>query len=181
MEKDTRTVIAMLRKYLSAHRVQAEGSSVLDIGADGEELQMLEILGFTNVTPSNIGGYKGHLALDAEAIALPDNSYDVVFAHAVIHHCQSPHKAILEMSRVARKHVVFIEPNESAFLRLLVKLRFSYPYEIAAVEGNNYKFGGVRNTPVPNFIFRWTTRELRKTIQAGFPERQWEVQGYPYW
>jgi SAM-dependent methyltransferase len=181
MEKDNRTVVNVLRKYLSVHAIRPGESSVLDIGADEEELEMLGILGFTHVTASNIGGYKGHIALDAEAIALDDNSYDVVFTHAVIHHCRSPHKAVLEMARVARRHVVFIEPNESAFLRLLVQLRFSYPYEIAAVEGNNYEFGGVRNTPVPNFIFRWGKRELRKTIHAGFPERQWRVEGYPYW
>ena len=39
-------------------------------------------------------------------------------------------------------------------------------YEHAAVFYNDCVFGGVKNTPIPNFIYRWTRRDIEKTIAA---------------
>jgi SAM-dependent methyltransferase len=121
------------------------------------------------------------LALDAENIALPDNSYPIVFAHAVLHHCRSPHKAIGEMVRVARQHVFFLEPNDSWALRMLVRLGYSFPYELAAVAAHEYLHGGMRDGPIPNYIYRWTGREVEKSVASYHPERQFLVRAHPYW
>jgi SAM-dependent methyltransferase len=178
--KDAKTVLMVLKKFIDRQSLDVSGS-VLAIGAGELDVSLLCNLGFNKVTTSNIEGSQTALALDAENIELPDNSYDVVFAHAVLHHCRSPHKAVTEMARIARKHILFIEPNESSFMRLLVKMGFSFPYELAAVWDHGYVAGGMRNGPIPNFIYRWNKNELQKTLASGMPERQWTVCGYPYW
>ncbi|HLJ42290.1 MAG TPA: methyltransferase domain-containing protein [Candidatus Acidoferrales bacterium] len=121
------------------------------------------------------------MVLDAENIALPDNSYPVVFAHAVLHHCRSPQKALGEMVRVSQKHVFFVEPNDSWALRMLVRLGFSFPYELAAVAAHEYTRGGMRNGPIPNYIYRWTGHEARKSVFAYHPELRLRVRAHPYW
>jgi hypothetical protein len=42
-------------------------------------------------------------------------------------------------------------------------------YEHAAVFYNDCKYGGVNNTDIPNYIYRWTEREIEKTIQSYAP------------
>ena len=54
-------------------------------------------------------------------------------------------------------------------MRLLESFRLTQVYEHAAVYFNECKYGGVNNTEIPNFVFRWTEREVEKTIQAYAP------------
>jgi hypothetical protein len=68
------------------------------------------------------------------------------------------------MYRVASKGIIVFEPRESLLVRLGVALKFGQDYEVAAVAGNNLQFGGVRNTAIPNFVYRWTEREVEKTV-----------------
>src|SRR5215469_3212513 len=178
--KDAKTVLLVLKNSIDRQSLDVSGS-VLAIGAGELDVSLLRSLGFSRVTTSNIEGSDTTFSLDAENIELPDNSYAVVIAHAVLHHCRSPHKAVTEMARIARKHILFIEPNESLLMRLLMKMGFSFPYELAAVWDNGYVAGGMRNGPIPNFIYRWNKNELRKTLASGMPERQWTVCAYPYW
>jgi len=42
-------------------------------------------------------------------------------------------------------------------------------YELTAVVGNDFAAGGVKNTSVPNYIYRWTEREVIKTIASYAP------------
>src|ERR1035437_1768982 len=94
---------------------------------------------------------------------IADGSYDLVLAHEVLHHCRSPHKALLEMLRVSRRHVIILEPNDSLLMHAFVKLRFSFPYELPAVISHNFQEGGVRNSCVPNYIFRWNERDMYRS------------------
>ena len=180
-------------RALSTVAAQADvpvSGSVLVIGGMQEDADVLYRFGFTDVTLSNIEGAPSDpaspgslpiLAIDAECISLPDGSYDMVFVHEAIHHCRSPQRALCEMLRVARRHVVMMEPNESTFMRLLCALRFSFPYEIFAVVDNDYNCGGVRNSEVPNFIFRWNRHEVYKTACSFLAEYKLEVYAHPYW
>ena len=54
-------------------------------------------------------------------------------------------------------------------MRLMERLGFAQVYEPTAVYMNDCKFGGVNNTEIPNFIYRWTEREVEKTIQSYSP------------
>jgi hypothetical protein len=176
--KDMTCLLGVLHSSFEACRVNRD-EPVLVLGGGQEDLEMLTACGFKQIVMSNIGS--SGLALDAEDIALPDNSYPVVFAHAVLHHCRSPHKALGEMVRVAQRHVFFLEPNDSWALGLLVRLKLSFPYELPAVIAHDYVEGGMRNGPIPNYIYRWTGHEVGKCVAAYHPERNFTVRPYPYW
>jgi SAM-dependent methyltransferase len=176
--KDKSCLLGVLNHHLEAWAVN-RSQPILVIGGEEEDLDILRASGFENIVLSNISD--AGMALDAENIALPDNSYPVVFAHAVLHHCRSPHKALGELVRVSQKHVFFFEPNDSWALRLLVRLRLSFPYELVAVAAHEYLHGGMRDGPIPNFIYRWTGHEVAKSVSAYHPERRMEVRAHPYW
>ncbi|GJG87401.1 hypothetical protein tb265_25820 [Gemmatimonadetes bacterium T265] len=106
---------------------------------------------------------------DVEDITLPDGAFDFVIAHSGLHHCRSPHRGLCEMYRVARRGVLVFEPRDGLLPRLAVRLDLGQEYEVAAVFDNGMAFGGVRNTEVPNFVYRWTEGEVRKTIQSYAP------------
>jgi SAM-dependent methyltransferase len=153
--------------------------AVLALGGEEDDTEILTALGFRNIVLSNL--QSGTMSLDAENIELPDDSYPIVFAHAVLHHCRCPHKALGEMVRISRDHVFFLEPNDSWAMRTLVRAGFSFPYEFPAVVYHGYVAGGMRNGPIPNYIYRWTEHEVRKGISVYHPERQFRAMSYPYW
>jgi hypothetical protein len=105
----------------------------------------------------------------------------VVLAHEVLHHCRSPHRALLEMLRVSRRHVVLMEPNDSFAMRTLIRMRFSFPYELPAVTSNNYEKGGVQNSSIPNYIYRWDRRAIYQATAAYLPESEFTLHVCPYW
>src|ERR1700688_3704408 len=152
---------------------------VLVVGGGQEDTEILTACGFSQIVMSNLR--TTGKALDVEDIGLPDDSYPVVFAHAVLHHCRCPQKAVGEMVRVSQKHTFFLEPNDSWALRTLVRFGYSFPYEIAAVAGNGYTRGGMRNGPIPNYIYRWTRETVKSAVFAYHPERQFQVRAHPYW
>lgn len=167
--------MSIIRSYFNANGIHPESHSLLIVGAGDDDTRVARSVGFTNITTSNIDGFGGHLALDAENMELPSDAFDIVFAHAVLHHCQSPHKAVLECIRVCRKHFIFVEPNDSLLMRAANRLKFHEPYEFPAVMAHNYEAGGLRNTAVPNYVYRWSGRDLRKTVASGFPEREIDI------
>jgi hypothetical protein len=73
------------------------------------------------------------------------------------------------MYRVARRAILVIEPRDTLLVRVGVRLHWGQDYEIAAVAGNSMHFGGVSNSRVPNFIYRWTEREVEKAIRSYIP------------
>jgi SAM-dependent methyltransferase len=176
--KDKSCLLNVISRYLKAHGVDTS-QPVLALGAGQEDLEILNACGFKQIVLSNLE--TAGLALDAENISLPDNSYPVVFAHAVLHHCRCPHKAVGEMARVAQRHVLFIEPNDSWALRFLVRKGLSFPYELSAVAAQQYLRGGLRDGPIPNYIYRWTGREVAKCVAAYHPERQFDISAHPFW
>ncbi len=115
---------------------------------------------------------------DAEMLSFPDANFDWAVVHGGLHHCASPHRALLEMCRVARKGVVVIEARDSALMRLAVRLGFTPEYELEAVVLHGFSSGGVRNSAVPNYIYRWTEREVKKTIESAYPDRQNEFRWF---
>ncbi len=106
---------------------------------------------------------------DAEKLSYADGEFDWCIEHNGLHHCHSPHKALLEMCRVAKKGVVFFEPYDNLMTRIGVFFGVGQDFEHAAVYYNNCKYGGVRNTPIPNYIYRWTRQEIKKTVLCNHP------------
>lgn len=167
--------------------------AVLVVGGGPADADVLARAGFrsfqmsnfpTEILRSGANGTQPNSAitpLDAEDLALPDESYDLVFAHEVLHHCRSPHRALCEMLRVSRKFVIFQEPNDSLLMRALTFLRFSFPYELPAVIDNGYTAGGVRDSQIPNYIYRWNRRDVFKCVSSFAAERLFSIYVYPYW
>ena len=133
--------------------------------------------GFKNVVISNLdnrmkGGeftpYEWSFQ-DAEKLTYKDNSFDFCIVHEGLHHCHSPHRALLEMYRVAKKGIVLFEPYDNIFTRAGVRLKLGQDYEHAAVFYNDCIYGGLRNSSIPNFVYRWTEAEIIKTINSFSP------------
>jgi SAM-dependent methyltransferase len=152
-------------------------ASVLVVGGGLRDKEVFERLRFRNVvfanldprtTAASFAPYEWSLQ-DAESLTFDDGSFDYVVAHAVLHHCHSPHRALIEMYRVARKGAIGIEARDSALMRLFERFRLTQIYEHTAVFMNDSQYGGVRNSAVPNFIFRWSEREVEKTINCYAP------------
>lgn len=168
-------------------------SDVLVVGGSAEDGRLLHRVGFTRVTLSNLldprpseqadldDAEMRAVRVDAEAMELADNSYDLVLAHEVLHHCRSPHKALLEMLRVSRRYVILLEPNNSIAMRLLLRLRFSFPYELPAVIASGFQTGGVRDSSIPNYIYRWNALELYQTAASYLAESELNVFTQSYW
>ena len=66
-------------------------------------------------------------------------------------------------------------------MRALTWAGFSFPFEIFSVVYHEYQAGGVRDSCVPNFIYRWSADEVRKTVSSYLAEYLFLVHAYPYW
>jgi SAM-dependent methyltransferase len=154
-----------------------KSARILVCGAGSFDKYVFESLGYKNVTISNLDSrMKGNEYApfrwafeDAEKLSFPDNSFDYVAIHAAIHHGSSPHRMLTEMYRVAAKGVLAIESRDSLVMRFSEKYGLVQVYEHAAVYYNDGKFGGVNNSEIPNYVYRWTEREVEKTIQSFAP------------
>lgn len=151
--------------------------SVLVVAGGAADAEAFRGAGFEDVTISNIDESAGPDAFapyrwsyqDAESLGFEDGSFDLVSVSAGLHHCASPHRALLEMYRVARRAILALESRDSLAMRLASRLGVVDDYELTAVVANRYEAGGVRNSPVPNYVYRWTERELEKTIASAAP------------
>jgi len=157
--------------------IQNKNAPILVIGGGDNDKLVFQENGFINVTISNIDErqsdseyypYK-HCFQNAENLSYNNNEFDYVTAHATLHHCSSPHLALTEMYRVAKKGVVVIESRDSWLMRLLIRFNITPAFETAAVYDHNCKYGGVNNTWMPNYIYRWTEHEVEKTIKSYAP------------
>ena len=138
-------------------------------------------LGFENVTISNLdvrmkdGGSEIYHPFtwafeDAERLSFDENSFDFCVVHSGLHHCRIPQVALLQMYRVSRKGILAFEPVDSFASRLGVKLGAGQDYEHGAVEANDLKFGGVENTEIPNYVYRFTRKLVNSTFSCAVPE-----------
>ncbi|MEM0896694.1 MAG: methyltransferase domain-containing protein [Verrucomicrobiota bacterium] len=152
---------------------------ILILCAGDFDKEVFERYGFTNVTISNLArnlkpdDFIPYAAksLDAEAIDLPDNSYDWCVVHAGLHHCAVPQNAILEMFRVARVGCFACEPVDSLMSRLSMRFGFSQRYEIGSViDKLDDKGGGLRFGGIPNWIHRFSRESVEQTIRTAHPE-----------
>jgi SAM-dependent methyltransferase len=164
-----------LRQLIGAGTISTS-DGVLVVCGGSYDADVLRDLGFKSVTLSNLdGAYAGHNAdyvwerQDAENLTYGDGQFDVAMVHAGLHHCASPHRALLEMYRVARKAVVVFEARDSVMVRTAVALGFASDFELEAVSDEGYESGGLNNGPIPNLGYRWTEREVLKVIRAADP------------
>jgi SAM-dependent methyltransferase len=157
--------------------VENKKATILIVGGGPVDFTVFNDLGFENVTISNLDtrliGDEFHpyswSFQNAQSLSYENESFDFVVVHAALHHCESPHQALIEMYRVAKIGIIAFESRDSLLMRLLEKVGLTGSYEHIAVYYNQGKFGGVNNTEIPNYIYRWTEREIEKTISTYAP------------
>ena len=149
---------------------------VLVVCGGPADLRVFRELGFENVVISNLSEAMGKTLAsdewsyqDAEHLTFEDDSFDCVCVRAGLHHCYSPHRALLEMFRVARRAVLVLEARDSWVLRIGSRLGVITNYELSNARFHNWKSGGVADSGVPNYVYRWTEREVKKTILSFAP------------
>jgi ubiquinone/menaquinone biosynthesis C-methylase UbiE len=106
---------------------------------------------------------------DVELLSFADGSFDFCLVHSGLHHCRSPDRGLLEMYRVARTGLLLFEPYDSMTTRLGVRMHIGQEYEHAGVFRNSCHHGGVNNTAIPNYVYRFTEREIMKTVSCYAP------------
>ncbi len=159
--------INQINKY-----IKKKNSKILVLGAGKLDNQIFNKLDYTNVTFTNIENSEEenlNYFSNIHDIKLNDNSYDYCVAHACIHHSSKPHLAILELYRVCSEGSLIIEANDSLLSRLACRLGLSEEYELSAVKKNKTT-GGVDNTNIPNYVYRWTEREILKLMKSYRPD-----------
>lgn len=96
-----------------------EHPTMLDVGAgNGYFSYWLQGLGevtaidYSDVILKN-NPAKKKMVMDARSLTFRDDSFDLAFCHAVLHHIHRDDrpKVLREMARVSRKYVVIVEPN----------------------------------------------------------------------
>ena len=141
------------------------------VGGGELDRSVLASHGFEDVTLTNLDPAQGKVE-DAEALSYADGRFDFGIVSAALHHCRSPHRALLELYRVSRKGVLALEARDSTLMRLANRLGVAEEYELTVVAAEGFRTGGVANSAVPNYVYRWTEREVEKTIRSAAPERE---------
>jgi ubiquinone/menaquinone biosynthesis C-methylase UbiE len=157
-----------------------KNKSILVLGASSDEAILFHKLQFKKITLSNIdlAQLKGTEKYNFKKIKIDfrnlfkieNNSYDYVVVHASIHHTSKPHNILLEMYRIAKYGILIVESNDSFIMRISVKLNFSEDFEKSALNENTY-VGGVDGTSIPNYVYRWTEREIKKLFNSYQPDK----------
>ncbi|MBN1576887.1 MAG: methyltransferase domain-containing protein [Chitinispirillaceae bacterium] len=105
--------------------------------------------------------------MNAHQLEFDDDSFDVVFCHALLHHVDNIDKVIREMKRTSRKWVVILEPNRNNPLMFLFSaivkeerkaLHFSLSYLQRLARNNGlfiedaFSFGMLVPNKTPTFL-----------------------------
>jgi SAM-dependent methyltransferase len=167
---------SVVQRLIEGGALSVQGS-ILAVCAGEAERDLFVSLGLKNVTITSLdpvvtsgvmAPFTGSLA-DVRKLPFADGSFDFVFVSDGLHHCDSPHGALLEMYRVARTGVIVFESRDNLLMRLGVRLGWVEDYELSAVIGNGGECAGVNYTSVPNFVYRWTERDFEKAISCADP------------
>jgi ubiquinone/menaquinone biosynthesis C-methylase UbiE len=153
------------------------GDSILVVAGGLTDRACLLEAGFTNVVISNLDTQEASAeyhpyrwtCLDAEKLTLDDASFDWVIVHAGLHHLSVPAAGVCEMFRVARKGILCFESRDSWAMKIARRLALTADYELEPSFLSGGRFGGYRNGPIPNYVYRWTEREFEKVVKSYQP------------
>jgi SAM-dependent methyltransferase len=174
-EPGATTFAKLLRQHLETGVIKPDDSVLVQFAGEFDQ-KVCAAVGLTNCNFANIapesqsvGEFTEAAFMDAHKMPYADDSFDHVIGHSGLHHCSRPHEALHEMYRLARKTVLFVENQDSIMMRAATKAGVVTWHELAAVIDGDFKDGGVDGTGVPNFVYRWTRREVRKAVASYDP------------
>jgi ubiquinone/menaquinone biosynthesis C-methylase UbiE len=105
--------------------------------------------------------------MSAEKLEFDDNTFDVVFCHALLHHVDNIDKVISEMKRVSKRNIIILEPNRNnpfMFLfsmlikeeRKALKFSLSYLENVVKKEGlriiDSFSYGMIVPNKIPTLF-----------------------------
>ena len=142
-------------------------------GGSGGEGIYLSRVGFKSVTVSDISEnalaickelapHLHTIQLNAEAIDLEDNSFDLVVVQAGLHHLPRPTLGLTEMLRVARKTIIVLEPH-TGFIPNLI--------------GTVWEEQG----DARNYVFRWNQNILEQVSRSYLLSDTIFIKAYKDW
>lgn len=163
-------------KFLIQKNKISLSDAILVLAGGPNDYNALMNSGFNNVTITNIATHAkdfdyspyNYGKADILNLEYKDQSFDFVFLSAALHHLYSPHHGLCEMLRISRKGILVIESSDNFLSRLSRKLKLGLDYEVDALLADGT--GGVNNTHIPNFVYRWTKSEVKKTVNSYLPE-----------
>ena len=157
-------------------------AKILVISASLNEIKILKEMGYNNINityhndddieilkQQGFKVYKNLFKADVRNLDFENKSFDYVITNATLHHVDLPHKAVTEMYRIAKKGVLIIESNDSFLMQAACKLNFAEEFEISSVNPK-IKSGGLLDTGIPNYVYRWNEREIIKLLNSYDPE-----------
>ncbi|MCS7052473.1 MAG: class I SAM-dependent methyltransferase [Ignavibacterium sp.] len=115
---------------------------------------------------------KEYKKINAEAIDLPDNSFDYVVCKEMLHHLPRPFTAIHEMLRVAKKAVIALcEPVDMlSKISLLVFAKNLLdkidPLLINKIWKNRFSYESFFEDRPINYVYKFSEREIEKLAAA---------------
>lgn len=158
-----------MRSFLQPLIERGRAKSWLTVGDGrfGTDAHHLIAAGVADVTATDlsdellrIGAERGFIgkfaAQNAEALTLPDESFDFVYSKECYHHLPRPYLAVYEMLRVCREAAVLTEPNDPAASgrRLFTALK-----RLLGKPADDHAF-----EPVGNYIYSMSEREVEKLM-----------------
>jgi len=184
-EPGASTFAHLLRSHLERGVVRPDDSVLVQFAGTFDEMVCKEVgltnCTFVNIAPDSPSSEIGGAVTDAHRMPYESASFDHVMGHSGLHHCSRPHEALHEMYRIARKTVLFVENQDSGLMRAATKAGVVGWYELVAVIADGYDTGGVDGTGVPNFVYRWTRRDLYKTVAAYDPAYDIPIEFHTEW
>lgn len=171
-----------------------KNASILEIGAgNGQYSLILNKKGFSNTTTSDISivgliaakkysKNKGRFIVsDSESIPFEDNTFDVVFLTAALHHFPDPQKAISEMKRCVKNGgsvIAAVEPNSWYYhiVRPIAKL-----LRIRRIDGSKDSFS-MGDEETSGFSMRKLKRYFRQSnLDILETQRVWYLTGLVFY
>ncbi|MBN2547206.1 MAG: methyltransferase domain-containing protein [Spirochaetes bacterium] len=166
----------VLKRLIEKKTINENMKILITAGGEKDKNKFLD-LKFKNVTITNVDSrmkknsflpYKYDYQ-DVENLTYKNEVFDISIVHHGLHHSPSPHKGLLELYRTSKTGIIVFEGLDNIITRLGKIMGIGENYELAAVKGGNYKFGGFKNSGIPNFVYRWTNNEVYKTIASFEP------------
>jgi SAM-dependent methyltransferase len=165
--RDRRLQIAIDHVLRTIRRAASELDVLVVCGGVGGEGTFLANAGFRSVTVSDFSQSALDFCrardprlltrlLDAEQLALPADSYDLVLVQDGLHHLPRPTLGFTEMLRVARIAAIVIEPHTGVVARLL---------------GTKWETEG----DAVNWVFRWNADTLTQITNSYYPAARCSV------
>jgi hypothetical protein len=82
-----------------------------------------------------------------------------------------PLRRLPEMHRGARRLIFVFEAPDIFALRVDTRVALTTEYEVEPIVASGFVTGGAGNRPLPNYVYRWTERKVRKVIASYDPAR----------